>query len=36
MNVSLSELDVLGKPGDNVEILKENGIREEVILWQGQ
>ena len=26
MNVSLSELDVLGKPGDNVEILKENGI----------
>ncbi len=26
MNVSISELDVLGKPGDNVEILKENGI----------
>lgn len=26
MSVSLSELDVLGKPGDNVEILKENGI----------
>lgn len=26
MAVSLSELDVLGKPGDNIEILKENGI----------
>lgn len=26
MNISLSELDVLGKPGDNTEILKENGI----------
>lgn len=26
VSISLSELDVLGKPGDNVEILKENGI----------
>lgn len=26
MTITLSELDVLGKPGDNIEILKENGI----------
>ena len=26
MTITLSELDILGKPGDNVEILKENGI----------
>lgn len=26
MTITLSELDILGKPGDNIEILKENGI----------
>lgn len=35
MTITLSELDILGKPGDNVEILRENGIgilREDYIL----
>ena len=35
MTITLSELDILGKPGDNIEILKENSIgilREDYIL----